>query len=246
MTYCVALRLKRGLVLMSDTRTNAGVDNISVFPKTFHFGVPGERQLSILTAGNLATTQAVIALLEERSKAPADRSPGILAAPSMFQVARLVGGTLREAIREQTDAQGPGADPSVFSATLLLAGQIKGAPQRLYMVYPEGNFVECSDEAPYFQIGETKYGRPIIVRAFDPEMSFEAAIKLLLLSFDSTIKANLSVDLPIDMTVQALDAFDVPTLRRILKDDPYYLQISDTWGQVLRDGVASLPDYALL
>ena len=114
------------------------------------------------------------------------------------------------------------------------------------MVYPEGNFVECSDEAPYFQIGETKYGRPIIVRAFDPEMTFEAAIKLLLLSFDSTIKANLSVDLPIDMTVQALDEFDVPTLRRILKDDPYYLQISDTWGQVLRDGVASLPDYALL
>ena len=246
MTYCVALRLRRGLVLMSDTRTNAGVDNISIFPKTFHFGVPGERQLSILTAGNLATTQAVVALLEERSKAPADRSPGILTAPSMFQAARLVGQTLREAIKEQVDAQGPGADPSVFSATLLLAGQIKGSPQRLYMVYPEGNFVECSDEAPYFQIGETKYGRPILVRAFDPDMSFEAAIKLLLLSFDSTIKANLSVDLPIDMTVQRLDEFDVPTLRRIAKDDPYYNEISDTWGRTLREGVAALPDYALL
>ena len=241
MTYCVGLRLERGLVLMSDTRTNAGVDNVSIFPKMFHFDAPGDRSLTMLTAGNLATTQAVVSMLEERSKAPRDRDPGILSVPSMFQAARLVGETLREVIAEQS--QGAAPDPT-FSATVLLAGQIAGSPPRLFLVYPEGNFIETSDESPWLQVGETKYGRPILVRAFDPAMSFEAAVKLLLLSFDSTIKANLSVAPPLDLAVYEADSLQPPRRRRIEAGDPYYERISSQWGDKLREGVASLPDFS--
>lgn len=242
MTYCVGLRLSRGLVLMSDTRTNAGVDDVSTFPKMFHFAAPGERVLMLMTAGNLATTQAVVSLLEERSKAPGDRSPGILAAPSMFQAAKLVGETLREVIREQS--QGAGPDPT-FSATLMLAGQIEGSPPRLFLVYPEGNFIEASDEAPWLQMGETKYGRPILVRAFERDMSFGAAAKLLLLSFDSTIKANLSVAPPLDLAVYEADSLARPLTRRIEAHDPYYQALSRDWSEALRAGAASLPDLDL-
>ena len=242
MTYCVGLRLDRGLVLMSDTRTNAGVDDISIVPKMFHFDTPGERALTLMTAGNLATTQAVVSLLEERSKAVQDRAPGILSAPSMFQAARLVGETLREVVQEQ--AQGGRPDPT-FSATLLLAGQVKGSPPRLFMIYSEGNFMEASDESPWLQIGETKYGRPILVRAFERAMSFEAAVKLLLLSFDSTIKANLSVALPIDVGIYERDSLRPPRRIRIDPGDAYYERISREWGEKLREGVAALPDFAL-
>jgi len=176
MTYCVGLRLNRGLVFMSDTRTNAGVDNISTYRKMFTWKVPGERVITMMTAGNLATTQAVVSMLDERSKAPADRNPSILEVPSMFQAARTVGGVLRDVIRQSAPGQGQDAE-SPFKATIILGGQIKGAPPRLFMIYPEGNFVEASEETPFFQIGETKYGRPILVRAYDPDMSFEAAVK---------------------------------------------------------------------
>jgi putative proteasome-type protease len=241
MTYCVGLRLDRGLVLMSDTRTNAGVDDVSVAPKMFHFSVPGERALVVMTAGNLATTQAVVSLLEERSKAPGERSPGILSTPSMFQAARLVGSTLREVIEEQARGEKP---DRTFAATLLLAGQIAGSTPRLFMIYPEGNFIEAADESPWLQIGETKYGRPILVRAFDRTMTFEAAIKLLMLSFDSTIKANLSVGPPLDVAVYERDSLSEPRRLRIEAGDPYYERISKAWGEKLREGVASLPDFA--
>ena len=241
MTYCVGLRLSCGLVLMSDTRTNAGVDDVAIFPKMFHFDVPGDRSLTLVTAGNLATTQAVVSTLEERSKAPRDRDPGILSVPSMFQAARLVGGTLREVIGERSRGDAP--DPT-FSATVLLAGQIAGSPPRLFLIYPEGNFIETSDESPWFQIGETKYGRPILVRAFDRDMSFEAAVKLLLLSFDSTIKANLSVAPPLDLAAYEAGSLQPPTRRRIEAGDAYYERISSQWGDKLREGVAALPDFS--
>lgn len=241
MTYCVGLRLTRGLVLMSDTRTNAGVDNVSTYAKMFHFDEPGERSLTLLTAGNLATTQAVVSLLQERSKAPHERQPGILATPSLFQAARLVGETLREVIAEQSQGEAP--DPT-FSATLMLGGQIKGSPSRLFLIYPEGNFIECSDDAPWFQIGETKYGRPILVRAFDPGMTFEAAVKLTLLSFDSTIQANLSVAPPLDLAVYEDGSLRPPRRRRFEAGDPYYERISAAWGRKLREGVAALPDFS--
>lgn len=241
MTYCVGLRLDRGLVFMSDTRTNAGVDNVSVFRKMFTWSVPGERVLTLMTAGNLATTQAVVSLIDERSKAPADRNPSILEVPSMFQAARNVGAILREVI--QSNAMSGQTADSSFNATAILGGQIKGSEPRLFMIYPEGNFIEANADTPYFQIGETKYGRPILVRAYDPAMRYEDAVKLLLVSFDSTIKANLSVGLPIDVQVYEKDSYLVGREHRIERDDEYYQTVSTGWGEALTHALKMLPDF---
>ena len=243
MTYCVGLRLERGLVFMSDTRTNAGLDNISTFRKMASWEVPGERLVTAMTAGNLATTQAVISLLEERSKAAGERHPSVLEQPSMFQVAREVGRTLREVIADYR-GQGPAAE-STFDATMIVGGQIRPGPPRLFLVYPEGNFIEASGDTPFFQIGETKYGRPILVRAYDPAMPFAEAVKLLLVSFDSTIKANLSVGMPIDLQIYAADSFRRGPEARIEADDAYFAAISGGWGEALRDAFARLPPFDL-
>lgn len=240
MTYCVGLCLDRGIVFMSDTRTNAGLDNISTFRKLHSWQLPGERAMVLLTAGNLATTQAVVSLLEERTKAHDERDPTILSVPSMFQAARLVAGTLRDVI-ETHASTGQRAD-STFNATMILGGQIKGGPPRLFLIYPEGNFIEASGETPFFQIGETKYGRPILVRAYESGMSFADAMKLLLVSFDSTIKANLSVGLPLDMCVYEADSLRLPEVHRIEVDDPYFRTISDGWGDALKRAFESLPN----
>ena len=242
MTYCVGLMLNRGLVFMSDTRTNSGVDNISTFRKMFTWAVPGERNITLMTAGNLATTQSVVSLLEERSKEPAARQPGILEAKSMFQVATLIGNTLKEVIGTHAET-GQKAD-AAFNATMILGGQIDGGAPRLFLIYPEGNFIEASFDTPYFQIGETKYGRPILVRAYDPGMSFEQAIKLLLVSFDSTIKANLSVSLPLDVHVYEADSLQPGPQFRIQPDDPYFEEISSGWGIALREAFGHLPDFS--
>lgn len=241
MTYCVGLRLKKGLVFMSDTRTNSGVDNVSTFQKMFTWSKPGERVITLLTSGNLATTQTLVSLLDERTKAPADRDPSILSAPSLFQVARLVGETMRDVI--QTSVASGQTATSTFDATIILGGQISTSEPRLFLIYPEGNFIEASEDTPYFQSGETKYGRPILVRAYDPDMSFEDAVKLLMVSFDSTIKANLSVGLPLDVQTYEADSFKVGHERRIEGDDPYYQSISTGWGEALKDAFQSLPDY---
>ena len=243
MTYCVGMRLNSGLVLMSDTRTNAGLDNISVFRKMYTWEVPGERVIMIMTAGNLATTQSVVSLLEERTKAPGDRAPSILTAPSMFQMATIVASTLKEVIGSHTE-EGQSAG-STFNGTIILGGQIADSVTRLFLIYPEGNFIEAGNETPFFQIGETKYGRPILVRGYDPEMSFEAAVKLLLLSFDSTIKANLSVGLPIDLQIYEEGQLTLGTAKRFEADDPYFADISERWGAALKGAVESLPDIEL-
>ena len=241
MTYCVGLTLNRGIVFMSDTRTNAGVDNFSTTRKMFTFCEPGERLITIMTAGNLATTQTVISLLEERSKASDERDPTILQAPSMFQVARLVGSTLKEVIKDSS-ASGQTMDAS-FQATLMVGGQIRGGPPRLFLIYPEGNFIEATADSPFFQIGETKYGKPILVRTYDPEMEFSEAVKLLLVSFDSTVKANLSVGLPFDLQIYEADSFAKGRELRIEMDDPRYQAISNGWGDALRGAFDMLPSY---
>ena len=241
MTYAVGMRLNRGLVFMSDTRTNAGVDNISTFEKMFHWTVGGERSITLLTAGNLATTQATVSMLEERTKAPEDRAPSILEAPTMFQVAQLVAETLKDVIELHARA-GQQAD-SAFHATLILGGQIRGGPSRLFLIYPEGNFIEAGADTPFFQIGETKYGRPILVRAYDPGMTFEETVKLLLVSFDSTIKANLSVGAPLDLLLYEEDSLTPGQRSRLEADDAYFRTISDGWGDALKSALAKLPDY---
>jgi putative proteasome-type protease len=242
MTYCVGMQLARGLVFMADTRTNAGVDNVSVFRKMFTWSKPAERVFTLLTAGNLATTQATVSILDERTKAPAERSPSILEAPTMFQVARIIGATLRDVIQSSAPT-GQQADSS-FNATMILGGQIKGMEPRLFLIYPEGNFIEASADTPFFQIGETKYGRPILVRAYDQAMSFEDAVKLLLVSFDSTLKANLSVGLPLDVAIYPRDSLAPGLQTRIERTDPYYQLVSTGWGEALKTAFHSLPPFA--
>lgn len=243
MTYCVGMTLNKGFVLMSDTRTNAGLDDIATVKKMHSWTVPGERVITLMTAGNLATTQALVSLLSERSMAPKKRDPSIRKTPTMFQVARLVGDTLREVISTH-ERTGQEAD-STFNATLILAGQIKGMEPRMFLIYPEGNFIEASEDNPFFQIGETIYGRPILVRAYDPDMSFEDAIKLLLVSFNSTIKANLSVGLPLDLQVYETDSFKTGYQKRIAETDPYYQEISNGWGDALKTAFNSLPAFEM-
>lgn len=245
MTYCVGMMLERGLVLMSDTRTNSGVDNISTFRKMHHWTVPGERIIALMTAGNLATTQAVVSQLEERTKAPSERHNSLLEARTMFEVANIVGDLLRETISARAADNGQKASSGTFSATIIVAGQIAGMEPRLFMIYPEGNFIEASFDTPFFQIGETKYGRPILLRGYQPDMSFEAAVKLLTVSFDSTLKANLSVGLPLDLLVIERDAFEPLHERRIEAGDPYLQSVSEGWGEALRKALLDLPDYLI-
>ena len=241
MTYCVGLKIDRGLVFMSDTRTNAGMDSISTFKKMHVWEEPGERVIVLMSAGNLATTQAVVSLLDERNKAIGERHATLLETPSMYQTVRLVGDTVKEVIAQASPA-GEKAD-SYFNASFILGGQIMGSPPRLFMIYPEGNFIESTDDTPFFQIGETKYGKPIIIRAYERTMSLAETVKLLLVSFDSTLKSNLSVGLPLDLLFLEKDSFKVGLKKRIGQDDQYYRTISDGWSNALKSAFASLPDF---
>lgn len=235
MTYAVGLKMDRGLVFMSDTRTNAGLDNIASFGKMRTWIAEGDRVVVLLSAGNLATAQAVGSLINERKTE-------FLALPSMFQTARFVGETVKEVIRSNADApKGAGS----FLASFILGGQIKGDEPHLYFLYPEGNFIESTADTPYFQIGEHKYGKPILVRAYDPAMSFEVAVKLLLVSFDSTLKSNLSVGLPLDLQTYVIDSFKQGLVKRIDRNDPYYLAISEGWGEALKRAFQSLPSFEM-
>lgn len=242
MTYCVGMVIDKGLVLMSDTRTNSGVDNISTFRKLFHWSVPGERMIAVMTAGNLATTQAVISKLDERTKTPAERDNPLFKSATMFQVATEIGRLLRTTIEDAQRVNGD-SGKGRFTASMIVAGQIAGMQPRLFMIYPEGNFIEASYDTPFFQIGETKYGRPILLRGYERDMSFEDAVKLMMVSFDSTLKANLSVGLPLDLLVIAKDGFAAMHEHRVTGSDVYFDTISSGWGNALRSAFHSLPPY---
>lgn len=237
------MRLDHGLVFVSDTRTSAGVDNFAISKKMFHWQVPDERAITIMTAGNLATTQSLISLLSERSVSEGERDPSILRQPTMFQVARLVGATLREVISGSSLSGQTSEDQ--FGASIILGGQIKSGKPTIFMIYPEGNFIEITADTPFFQIGETKYGKPILVRAYDSGMDFADAIKLLLISFDSTVKSNLSVGLPFDIQIYENESFSIDRTKRINADDEVYQAISAGWGDALRDAFQLLPSYRL-
>jgi len=240
MTYCVGLQIDHGLVFMSDTRTNAGMDSIASFRKMHVWEEPDERVIVLMSAGNLATTQAVVSLLEERSKAVPDRHSTVMETPSMYQTARLVGDTVKEVIAGSAPA---GQKADAFSASFILGGQIRGSEPRLFMIYPEGNFIEATEDTPFFQIGETKYGKPILIRAYDRQMSFAEAAKLMLVSFDSTLKSNLSVGLPLDLMFYERDSFKVGLRKRIGQDDDYYRTISEGWSAALKTAFQQLPDF---
>ena len=237
MTYCVALKLNDGLVFLSDTRTNAGVDNISRVKKLFTWTTPGERSIAMMTAGNLGITQAVVSELnEDIDRANAGNPPAgptLLSAGSMFEVAQLVGDKMRQA----QERYGPGlAARNVDSgATVIVGGQRRGGVPRLFMVYAAGNFIEAMPDAPFFQIGEHKYGKPIIDRVVTPDTEMQDAIICALLSMDSTLRSNLSVGMPLDLAVLRSEAFAFEQHRRIEADDPAFRAFSETWSNQLRD-----------
>lgn len=240
MTYGIGMKINNGLLFMSDTRTNAGVDNISTFKKMFSWTNEGHSVVTILAAGNLATTQSLISIFQGNGDSEQNLETTILEQNSMFDVARSVGRQLRKVIQANSDA-GQKADSS-FHATLILGGQIKGDEPTIFMIYPEGNFIEVTSDTPFFQIGETKYGKPILIRAFDPSMGFAEGLKLMLLSFDSTIEANLSVAPPLDFQIYERDSFKLGASGRIEADDPYYNKISKKWSLALKTAFHSMPN----
>jgi putative proteasome-type protease len=243
MTYCVALRLDRGLVFAADTRTNAGVDNVAQYRKLHVWRQPGERVLVLLSAGNLAVTQSVVSNLNEQLATPDVSTPTLFTVPSMYRAARLVGDAIRDVRRQ--DGAALEMSKAGFSASFILGGQIGAERPRLYQVYSEGNFIEATDDTPFLQIGEHKYGKPILDRVARPEMRLGEAAKLVLLSFDSTLRSNLSVGMPIDILIYERDTLDVKREKRIGQDDEYFKKLSTAWSDALRTTFASIEEFKI-
>ncbi len=236
MTYCCAMRLKQGLVFISDTRTNAGIDHISTFRKLYQFGEEDERFICIQPSGNLATTQAVIGYLQHQIIQK--QEPNLMSVNSMFELAGLVGQTLKRVIDEiSTDQQ----QQSNYFCSMLLGGQIQAEEMQLYNIYPQGNFISATCDTPYFQIGESKYGKPILDRALSYDMPLDEALRCGLISFDSTLRSNVSVGMPLDVLIYNADSFKNPKGKRITEDEPYFQHISKQWSEILRRGMQDLP-----
>ncbi|HVF63024.1 MAG TPA: proteasome-type protease [Casimicrobiaceae bacterium] len=239
MTYCVAMSLDAGMIFASDSRTNAGVDHVARFSKMRVWKKDGERMMVTMSSGNLSITQNALSMLEQRIREDED-GKHICSAPSMFDVARMLGDALREV--KSRDGAYLMQNNIDSSANFLLGGQIRGEPQRLFHVYTEGNFIEAMADTPYFQIGETKYGKPIIDRVVHRGTSLTDAIKCVLVSFDSTMRSNISVGLPIDLLVYEHAAMRVKLQRRIDESDPYFQMVHKEWGEGLRRVFGQLPD----
>jgi len=239
MTYCVAMSLDAGMIFASDSRTNAGVDQIARFSKMKVFAQEGKRVIVTLSSGNLSITQNALNILEQKARG-GDNQENLWNARSMFDVARLLGDSLREVktrdgpylVQNNIDA----------SANFLVGGQIHGEPARLFNVYGEGNFIEATPDTCYFQIGEIKYGKPIIDRVINRTTSLLDATKCTVVSFDSTMRSNISVGLPIDLLVYEADSLRIRLQRRIEETDPYFQMVHVQWGEGLRRVFAQLPD----
>jgi putative proteasome-type protease len=240
MTYCVGLLVREGLVLISDTRTNAGIDNIACFRKLHLFETPGDRMLAIASSGNLSITQAVIGLLQEGFAHPETGETETLAkATSMFHAAQMVGRAVREVYR----IDGPSLEEhkTSFDVALLLGGQIKGRRLRLFMIYAAGNFIEATADTPYLQIGEHKYGKPVLDRAVTYETEIYDALKIGLISMDSTMRSNLAVGLPIDVLVLRRDTLKPDLNYRIDAEDAYFSDLRHRWSEALREAHLAIP-----
>jgi putative proteasome-type protease len=237
MTYCVGMLLDAGLVFLSDSRTNAGVDQISTFRKVTIFEKPGERVMVLMSTGNLAISQAMIGIVREQN---AESEANILKAPNMFEAAREIGEALREVHRRDGEAL---KEHSIeFNASFIFGGQIGTEPPRLFCIYAAGNFIEASVDTPYFQIGESKYGKPILDRVITRSSSLAQAAKCALISMDSTIRSNLSVGLPLDLISVHRDALRVNSHTSIAEDHAYFQMIRTRWSESLRHAFHELPD----
>jgi len=237
MTYCLGILLRTGLVLAADSRSNAGVDQIARVCKLALITVPGERVIAILSAGNLATSQSVVAQLKEAAGS-GEVGRDTHAAASMFDVAEMVGAKLREVVDADGQHVAPFSDPN---ASFLVGGQITGEPPRLFEIYSAGNFIEATGRSFFLQIGETKYGKPILDRALTVDSPLDEAAKLALLSFDATIRSNLSVGLPIDILLYETDSFSAANLATLDDDDPYWSTLRRGYSDGLSELVSRLP-----
>jgi putative proteasome-type protease len=242
MTYCVAIKLNAGLVFLSDSRTNAGLDQISTFRKMIVYEKTGDRFMVLLSAGNLSISQSVREILQtEQIQEYADQEPiTIWNAKSMFDAARVLGQAVRHVYDRDAEAL-KHADVN-FNVSLLFGGQIAGEGMRLFQVYSAGNFIEATPETPYFQIGESKYGKPVLDRVITPETPLDEAAKCALVSMDSTLKSNLSVGLPLDLAVYEVDHLACDKVIAIDHDNPYYRMLHGSWGQRLREVFDSIED----
>ena len=238
MTYCVALRLDTGMIFASDSRTNAGVDHIATFTKMRVYEKKDDRVIVVLSSGNLAMTQGAINILDRHHKAE-EGTETIWNVDSLYDAAALVGDALREMARRD----GPFLSQSSIEAhsNLLVGGQIKGEAPRLFHVYAQGNFIEATDDTPYLQVGEHKYGKPILDRVVRPATSLEDGRKAVLISMDSTLRSNLSVGMPLDVLTIRRNEYRVHTRERIEAGDPAFAALSEGWSKALRDGFQTLP-----
>jgi len=239
MTYCVGMLLDEGLVFLADSRTSAGVDQISTFRKLYVFERTGDRVLVLMTAGNLAITQSMVSLLREEIDAPAG-GPTLHSVPNLYEAARCVGDALRRV--HERDAPSLRAHDIDFSASFILGGQIRGEVPRLFHIYAAGNFIEATPETLYFQIGESKYGKPIIDRIVQPSTSLHLAAKCALISMDSTIRSNLSVGLPLDLALYRTGELRLGMHLSIDREHEYFGMIRERWGDALRQAFSDLPD----
>ena len=233
MTYCIALNLRDGMVFLSDTRTNAGMDNFSRAKKLHHWQVPDERCIVIQSAGNLGVTQAVVSELNEAIDRGDTNAETMLPTPTLFSAAQLVGRTMQQV--QQTYGPGLSARNEDSGATLVMGGRRKEGRPRLFQIYAAGNFIEAHDDAPFFQIGEHKYGKPILDRVITPETSLQDGVICALLSMDSTLRSNLSVGMPLDLMVIRKDTYCVGETRRIEPMDEAFMEMSMAWSTALRD-----------
>jgi putative proteasome-type protease len=238
MTYCVGLLLNAGMVLLSDTRTNAGLDNIATYRKMFTFERPGERIITIVTAGSLSITQTVMARLNEAEHDDNAVTRSIYRADTMLGVAEIVGATLADVTSEVTAKLERMSQKA--TASMIVAGQRKGGVMRMFLIYPEGNFIEATIDTPFLQIGEHKYGKPILDRIVRPETSITDARKAVLLSMDSTLRSNLSVGMPLDLQVILKDELTVSERTRIEPNDPAFQKMSSAWSEALRNAFTSI------
>lgn len=236
MTYCLGIMTRAGLVMASDSRTNAGYDQVNVCRKMYTFVAPGEQVYVLLASGNLSLTQSVITLLRRDF----DAGCGLAKAPSLYDAARIVGEQVRRV--DAIDRSALEKDEYKFNVNILLGGQVAGHKPGLFLIYPQGNCVQATEESPYLQIGETKYGRPILDRGIDYERTtLEEAAKYALLSMDSTMKSNVTVGPPIDLLVYLRDELSLSRMRRFAADDPDLVKIRVRWEQALRQAVMKLP-----
>ena len=240
MTYCVGILLNEGIVLASDSRTHAGVDNFATFCKMTVFERPDDRAVVLLSSGNLAGTQAVISVLKQRGESKEEGVASIWSARTMFDVAMLVSDAVRDV--ERRDGKQLATSPSPFNASFIIGGQIKGDSLRLFRTFAEGNFIEASVDTPFFQTGEAKYGKPIIDRVITPSTSLSDAMKCVLVSFDSTMRSNLSVGMPIDLACCERDSLKLGVRTRFAQGDAYFGALSKEWSEGVRAVFRRLPE----